>query len=185
MFGYHLETNLSFMKNIIGISSLLVLSINLYSCGNKTPDTLIVKNASKENIESTLSVSDEKNKKLPMLDTIKCNISVIRKTDDNLNNLKESDIKLFLNTFSKDCLSNIEYTEYSNGMLYKVLEKYPSELISFLASFEDEEISHILSEFANPLLDINGPKINELIKKAQGDSNIKEKLLKAVDKAME
>lgn len=176
------------MKN-----TFYILLILFCSCGNKTfestkdinktgKDFTVNLNQSKESMDS-INVSNET--KRTFEDSVKCNISIIRRIDENLNSLTKQEVRLFFSTFSKDCSSNIEYSEYSNEMLYKVLEKYPSETIGSLASFGEEKISHILSEFANPLLDINGPKIKALIRDTQGDSKIKERLLKVVDMAME
>lgn len=179
-----MQTN---MKKNMSISFVLFLMFSINGCGNNAND---IKNAENKNIveeqsDSIENTLEEEIKESSMLDTIKCNISIVRKTDKNLNTLKKTEIELFLNTFSQECSNNIEYVEYSNEILYKVLKKHPSELIICLGSLESRKVDHILSEFANPLLDINGSEIKLLISRANGDSEIKKRLTLAIDKAME
>ena len=91
----------------------------------------------------------------------------------------------FLYTFSKDCSKNIEYSEYSNEMLFKVFEKYPEQLINCMSKEKDLDIDYILLELSTPLLDINGKVIYEKVQNASGDKLIKEKILEALKKAID
>ena len=58
--------------------------------------------------------SNEKDSREQLSDSLRCNIIIVLKTDKKMGALTSSDIKMFLNTFSKGCSSSIEYTEYSN-----------------------------------------------------------------------
>jgi len=114
-----------------------------------------------------------------------CNILVIKHTEDHINNLSYVDLQCFLKTFSKDCLNSIEYSEYSNDILYKVLEKYPENFIRCMTIEKTIDSNYILSELSTPLLDINCAVIFKKVQNASGSVLIKDKILKALNKAEE
>jgi hypothetical protein len=117
-------------------------------------------------------------------DSIRCDILVIKYTEAHLDKLLYTDLYKFLYTFSKDCSKNVEYSEYSNEMLFKVLEKYPEQLISCMSKEKSLNLDYILSELSTPILDINGKVIYERVQNALGDKLIKEKVLEALKKAI-
>ena len=117
-------------------------------------------------------------------DSIRCNILVIKYTEAHLDELLYTDLYEFLYTFSEVCSRNVEYSEYSNEMLFKVLEKYPEQLISCMSKEKSLDLDYILSELSTPILDINGKVIYERVQNALGDKLIKEKVLEALKKAI-
>jgi hypothetical protein len=118
-------------------------------------------------------------------DTCKrCDIEAVKETVSNLEKLEYSDIFQFLYTFSKDCSKNVEYSEYSNEVLFKVLEKYPEQLMSCMSKEKNLDLDYILSELSTPILDINGKVIYERVQNALGDKLIKKKVLEAIKKAI-
>ncbi len=117
-------------------------------------------------------------------DSIRCNILVIKYTEAHLDKLLYPDLYRFLYTFSKDCSKNIEYAEYSNEILFKVLEKYPEQLIRCMSKEKGLNLDYILSELSTPILDLNGNVIYERVQSALGDKLIKEKVLDALKKAI-
>jgi len=172
------------MKTLFILLTYLVLFTNSYSCNNKSSGSIAIKNTAKQLVDESSKFSI--NIKEPQsLDTIKCNILVIRQIEEKLKTLKSSEIRLFLSTFSKDCSHNIEYSEYSNKVLFKVLELYPAELIECISSNKEIDIDYILSEISIPLLDINGKRLLDIINKASGDARIKASLIIAIKKAMD
>lgn len=196
MLEYHTKIKIKFaMKNGYIFLVYFVLLLSFSGCNNTTTSSAPSGGINNEDRTinqrgTTLEIPKEKvavtNKhEQQVIDTIKCNIQIIRQTEEKLNMLKSSEINLFLRTLSKDCSHNIEFTEYSNRILYKVLELYPSELIECISSSKEIDPDYIFSELANPLLDINGKKLKEIINKAHGETGIKDKLIRAIEKAME
>lgn len=113
----------------------------------------------------------------------RCDILVVKQTEARINKLKYADLHDFLYTFSKDCSKNVEYSEYSNEMLFKVLEKYPKELIDCMSKEKELNLDYIYSELSTPLLDINAEIIYEKVQNALGNKYVKEKVLEALKKA--
>jgi len=116
-------------------------------------------------------------------DSIRCNILVIKHTEAHLDELLSTDLYKFLYTFSKNCSMNVEYSEYSNEMLFKVLENYPEQVISCMSKEKNLDLDYILSELSTPIHDIDRKVIYEKVKNASGDHEIKENILKALEKA--
>ncbi len=115
----------------------------------------------------------------------RCDIEVVKETASNLEKLEYSEISQFLYTFSKDCSKNVEYSEYSNEVLFKVLEKYPEDFIICMTKDKGLELEYIYSELSTPILDINGRVIYEKVQNVSGDKHVKEKILKALKKAID
>jgi len=172
------------MKTAYILLTYFVLFTSFYSCNNISSGSITTENTAKQLVGKSSKANINK-KELQTIDTIKCNILVIRQTEEKLKMLKPSEIRLFLSTFSKDCSNNIEYSEYSNKVLFKVLELYPTELIESISSNKEIDIDYILSEISTPLLDINGKKLIDIINKASGEAEIKDSLIIAIMKAME
>jgi len=119
-------------------------------------------------------------------DTCKrCDIEAVKETVSNLEKLEYSDIFQFLYTFSKDCSKNVEYSEYSNEVLFKVLEMHPEDFIICMNKEKGLELEYIYSELSTPILDINGSVIYEKVQNVSGDRHVKEKILKALKKAID
>lgn len=183
------------MKKTYMFLGCFIMFFSFYSCNNINTSYSPFKSIDNENIDGkqlldtlespkenvVLNRKDEQQE----IDTLKCNILIIKQTEEKLGMLKYSDISLFLSTFSKDCSNNIEYSEYSNRILYKVLEFYPAELIEYLDSLNEIDIDYIISVLSDPLLDINGKKLIEIINKAHGETGIKDRLIRAIKKAMD
>ncbi len=110
----------------------------------------------------------------------RCDIAVVQQTSSNLEQLKYDDIFQFLYTFTKDCSKKIEYSEFSNEVLFKILEKYPNEFIACMHTEKELEAEYIYVQLSTPLLDINKKMIYRNIKNASGDNSVKRKILKAL-----
>lgn len=111
-----------------------------------------------------------------------CDITIIKRVESHLGKLEYIDMLQFLYTFSKDCSKNVEYSEYSNEVLFKVLERYPKELIFCMSKEEGIDLDYIYSELATPIHDINGDSIYEKVQNVSGDNFIKLKILEALKK---
>nr|HPN47461.1 hypothetical protein [Bacteroidales bacterium] len=177
---YPKGTNITKMKILHVVLVYGVTLLSVCGCrGTSTKNTEIDPN--KIITEKEQLIDPEQN----LSDSLKCNITVVRKTGNKIDELTTSEIKMFLFTFSKGCSRNIEYSEYSNEILFKVLINYPSQFIDCIDLNPDIEFEYILSELANPLLDIDRKKLITVIKEANGKPDIKLKIIESIEKAME
>lgn len=179
------------MKMLHVILTYCVLLFSTCSGTNTNNGTI---NSNKKNVEKEQLIlskkpieenSNAKKTKQQLSDSLKCNIVIVRKIDDKIDELTSSEIKMFLCTFSKECSRNVEYTEYSNEVLFKVLERYPSQFMECINLNSSIEFEYILSELSNPLFDINGKKLITKIQQVEGLSIIKSKIIESLKKAME
>ena len=161
---------------------ILIYCVSLFSicsCGStNTNNTTIDSNKKNTEKEELITFKQQ------LSDSLKCSIIIVRETDNKIDELTSSEIKMFLCTFSKECSRNIEYTEYSNEVLFKVLKLYPSQFVDCINLNPDIEFEYILSELANPLLDINGKKLITNVQQAEGEPDIKSKIIESLKKAM-
>ena len=114
----------------------------------------------------------------------KCDIKTVLKTSEKISQLTEGDIACFLLGFGDTCSNNVEYSEFSNEVLFKVVAKYPKE---FLDVFSRDLINqgYILKELSTPLLDFNLEEIVGGVKSIREESEIKGRILNSLQKAIE
>jgi len=93
----------------------------------------------------------------------KCSRIAILKLSENIDNPSEAEINCFLNSFDGSCMNNAEYSEWSNEVLYDLLEKFPERLITALETDNQFNETEILNEICNPLLDENYDLIIETL----------------------
>ena len=101
------------------------------------------------------------------MDTIhkQCNIKILLTLEDHLENPSDKELNNFFETFDESCKTNIEYSEFSNELLFKVLQKYPNRAIQILKNNKNIKRKYILKELQNPVHD--GFNISNIIKKIE------------------
>jgi hypothetical protein len=72
---------------------------------------------------------------------------------DRVQKYTYAQIQDFLCTFDAQCESNVEFSEFSNEQLFKILESYPQVLIQVLQAVDDSKQHLILDELENPIHD--------------------------------
>lgn len=109
----------------------------------------------------------------------KCDIDKLKPVNEHLDDLTYNILKEFLCTFDTSCAKNVEYSEWSNELLFKVLDKSPSIFFEVIAK---EQVNNeiILNEIKSPLLDINLQNIYDKIKSTSGQTDVKAKYLNAI-----
>jgi len=84
----------------------------------------------------------------------KCDLEVLLSVSRKMGRLAEPDIKSFLLTFGKECGSNIEYSEWSNELLFKVLHAQTKLVLKTMEGAESIiDIEAILSDLSSPIND--------------------------------
>lgn len=114
----------------------------------------------------------------------KCDGGVVIAVADNFHKLSLELLVRFLCTFGPECHTNIEYSQDSNEVLFRVLEKYPGAFIKAMESpsLQHEYIYKILSE---PLVYENVAFLRKKITRTKGDKKIRQAILDALDQALE
>jgi hypothetical protein len=89
---------------------------------------------------------------LSSLDRTPCNINAILYSHQNIDSMSTEALDVFLSVFSEECDDNVEFSEFSQEMIFQVFGKYPSE-ITYLITKNDYNINALISELEAPLLD--------------------------------
>src|SRR5688572_15882463 len=110
----------------------------------------------------------------------KCDLEKVASVYKNIQNLSEREVFEFLCTFDASCNKKLEYYQFSNEALFKVLEKNPSLVISTLQKNKLIDAENILKEVKEPLLDYQFQTIYNKVKEAKGDQHLKEQFLEAL-----
>lgn len=110
----------------------------------------------------------------------RCSIDIVWETDESIDNLSDTLIYLFLYSFDESCNNNVEYCEYSNEVLFKLLVQYPEKLaINLLKEGINQEI--IFNELSSPINDaINTDQVVKSVKNANIDDALKNKIIAAL-----
>lgn len=84
----------------------------------------------------------------------KCDIGILGQINGDKDNLNQRDIKDFLLTFDKSCATNIEYSEFSNELLFIVLDKHTQTMVTVMEKEKENlETEYILYEISSPVND--------------------------------
>ncbi len=118
-------------------------------------------------------------------DCNKCDIEKVKTVHDNFDNLTFKMVNDFLCTFDNSCETNIEYSQWSNEILYKVLDKEPELTIKVLDQSQLDNIEILLDEIESPIHDFDYQKIYEKVLEVKTEKDFKQKVLKSIELAAE
>jgi hypothetical protein len=118
----------------------------------------------------------------------KCDRATLLSTSNKIGQLTQKQIEDFLLTFGKECRNNVEYSEWSNELLFSLLDKQTELTLKTIEKEENKiEKDEILIDLSEPIHDtvvlknliskIDKVKINGRLKK-----EILERLKTADDK---
>ncbi len=111
----------------------------------------------------------------------KCDIDIITFTNERIDSLNEAIVLKFLSVFDATCKTNVEFSEYSNEVLFAVLEKRPDLVIVVLEKYRYLSKDYILKELLQPVNDdINIEKVRDGVAKVKTQSKIKEEIIKSL-----
>ena len=87
--------------------------------------------------------------------TFKCNIDFVLEIHENLDSLTVKKIIEFLKVFSIECRNNVEFSEFSNEVLFEVMDRQPDNFIKAICETQaDIEYQIIYDEIKSPLHDL-------------------------------
>lgn len=115
----------------------------------------------------------------------KCDLETLKTLNEHLDNLTFKIISDFVCTFDLTCKNNIEYSEWSNELLFKVLDKSPKLLFEVLGSQQYRNKEIVINEVKSPVLEIDFQNLYDKVKIAPGVTVIRAEFLTAIITAAE
>jgi len=109
----------------------------------------------------------------------KCDGTILLSTSRNVGQLSQNEIVDFLLTFGSECRDNVEFSEWSNELLFDILDKQTEVTIKILEREESKiDIDAILDELASPVNDgINVTKLIPKVEKVKINDLLKREIL--------
>lgn len=111
----------------------------------------------------------------------KCDIDVITFINERVDSLDEAAVLKFLSVFDVTCNTNVEFSEYSNEVLFALLGKRPDLVIIVLDKYSYLSKNYILKVLQQPVNDeISIEKVRNEVAKVKTKSKIKEEIIKSL-----
>jgi len=108
----------------------------------------------------------------------KCDIEKVKTIYDNLDSLTFEMVDDFLCTFDKSCMNKVEFIQWSNEMLFKVLIKSPELYFNVLTKGKLKNAELLFEEIKNPVIEIDYQIIYDKIKRVDTEEKLKKEYLK-------
>lgn len=111
-----------------------------------------------------------------------CSIEAVTIAQERVDTLSKEDFECFIATFDPSCSSNVEYSEFSNEVLFNVLLKHPVYLIQHVADNPATiNTEYILKQLQAPVSDeVSVAQCVNAVSVAVGPSLAKEQILKSL-----
>ena len=109
----------------------------------------------------------------------KCNIQNVVEVKTNMESLTKESLIDFLCTFDELCKNNAEFSQFSNEVLFEVLNNNPDFLIRVLDGQSDQTKKYVYKEISNPINDKFNPQ--ELSLKINGTSPTARAVIEALE----
>lgn len=112
----------------------------------------------------------------------KCDDSVLSQINANMNKLTSSEIRMFLAAFDVSCKNNVEFSEFSNELLFRALEKHTKKVLLVLEKqYPEIQLKTILNVLEYPLVDtINLNDLIQKIEKVKASEQLKTQITNAL-----
>jgi hypothetical protein len=83
-----------------------------------------------------------------------CSMEILSSTAENIHRLGLVEIANFLATFHPSCSAKVEFSEWSNEVLFKVLGTYPKETLQLINKNNSLYRGQIVQELRHPVNDL-------------------------------
>jgi hypothetical protein len=111
----------------------------------------------------------------------KCDTAILVSTNDKSGKLNQEEIKDFLSTLGKDCKDNVEFSEWSNELLFTVLSKQTDLTLKMIEKLEYKvELDVILEILKSPISDINIKNILSQVNKVKINKGLKKQIINSL-----
>lgn len=114
----------------------------------------------------------------------KCGVEVLKKFSLNMDSLTEDELNLFFGSFSPKCGANVEFSEWSNELLFEALLKHSELFITTLSKYNKSFIKKALVALESPVHDgIDLSSTYAAVSETKSNSSTKDSLLSTLSKA--
>lgn len=119
-------------------------------------------------------------------DSLKCNVAVLAKINAQIDNISEKLMLNFLQTFGQECKNNVEFSEFGNETLFKVIQNQPEHFCTTLDKYQSKiNLEIILLEIENPINDLIGlNQTKKIISDIKMNNELKLKLINSFEQAI-
>lgn len=164
------------MKKRIELAVVLIFTVISCNYNKTTKDEINNNEIQKENLNIT---------KNNIANCDSCWASNFSNIATDIKNVTEPELKKFLYCCNEECSNNVEFSEFSNGILYRLLQEKTTLIITVLENTKDIDINYILSMIENPIDDgIDLKKTREIIELEQLNSELKNRLIESINIAI-
>jgi len=118
-------------------------------------------------------------------DCEKCDTGKLLDLSENMENLDYKTVKNFVCTFDSTCKNNIEFSEWSNELLFDLIKQDVNLLNHVLHDLGYKYVKLIAKELETPVVEVDLKRIYNLVKNADGPKDMIEEEKKAIKKAAE
>ena len=115
----------------------------------------------------------------------KCDGQKVLAVSQSMDDLNYQLIYDLLCTFDESCSKNVEYSEFSNEVLYKVLSKHPKAIVELISDSPELDSEYIYKQISFPLLDYDYSAIINSLEEIEGNEKVKTLIIKSLQKAIE
>ncbi len=105
-------------------------------------------------------------------DCEKCNTEKLIDLSENINDLNLRIVKEFICTFDTVCNTNIEFSEWSNELLFKLVEKDINLMNKVLHDLGYNYVKLICRELETPIVEVDYKRIYDLVKNSHGPKDM-------------
>lgn len=115
----------------------------------------------------------------------KCDDSILLVTSEKIGQLNQKQITDFLLTLGQECRNNVEFSEWSNEILFSLLDKQTDLTIKTIEKEEKRiEMEEIFDDLSSPIHDlINLKDIISKIEKVKIKKELKDKIIEKLKTA--
>ena len=109
----------------------------------------------------------------------KCDMAYLLDVSKNVGRATHEEIVNFLLTFGEECRNNVEYSEWSNELLFELLEKQTELLVKTITHQTKRiELAAILKNLEQPIQDrFNVKAIIGNVEKVKFDADVKKEII--------
>lgn len=115
------------------------------------------------------------------IDCKKCDIDRIRILNANLEQLDYEMVVEFLCTLDPTCRTNAEYSEWSNEMIFLLLESSPGPFLQALQDDRLDVLNEVLDKIKSPVMEFDYQEIYNKVENLVQQEPVKNKVLKALE----
>jgi hypothetical protein len=112
----------------------------------------------------------------------KCDINSLLELHENKDSLDYETVFNFVCTFDTICKNNIEFSQWSNELLFELIETDVNLLNKVLHDLGYDYVKLISKELENPIVDVDILKLYQIVKNSSGPKDMIEEEKRALKK---